>query len=76
MAERTHDERVHEILYSCDDRQELAERIVKLEEFAADTCNLAEGFYNLGGTGKDLKDMWAEAKELGLVEVADESHKN
>lgn len=31
MSAMTRDERVHELLYSCEDREELAERIAQLE---------------------------------------------
>lgn len=72
MAEsKEHGKRVHDIVYSCDDRQDLAERIVALEDFAAETCQLARDFYDCGGTIEDLMAMVAEAKELGLPEVAE-----
>ena len=32
----THEERVHELMYSCDSRTELCERIAALEELARD----------------------------------------
>lgn len=36
----THDERVHELLYSTEDRAELCERMVKLEELVRDMWHL------------------------------------
>ena len=38
----TRAERTHEILYSCDSREELASRIAELEEFAQDLYEFAE----------------------------------
>ena len=34
--------RIHDITYSCDDRAELAERIVRLEELATDMYHLMD----------------------------------
>ena len=38
----TTDERIHEILYSTDSREELASRIAELEEFVQDLYEFAE----------------------------------
>lgn len=38
----TRAERTHEILYSCDSREELASQIAQLEEFARDLYEFAE----------------------------------
>lgn len=61
----TTDERIHEILYSTDSREELASRIAELEEFAQDMFDFAELYDEEKGP-----DQWCEiterAEKLGI----------
>ena len=54
----TTNERIHEILYSTDSREELAERIAELEEFARDLYEFAELYDEEKGP-----DQWCEIME-------------
>lgn len=58
--------RIHDIVYSCDSRSELAERIVKLEELVADytnvPCRCSYCIYVDGGNCS----LCARAFELGI----------
>ena len=54
----TRAERTHEILYSCDSREELASRIAELEEFAQDLYEFAELYDEEKGPRQ-----WCEIRE-------------
>lgn len=67
----THEERVHEILYSCDDREEIAERIASLEELAR---TLYADLSGLRQVVSDSVDPWAWAEHYrGRVDEAAEA---
>ena len=54
----TTDERIHEILYSTDSREELAVRIAELEEFAQDLYKFADLYDEEKGPNQ-----WCEIRE-------------
>ena len=64
----THKERVHELLYSCDSRTELCERIATLEDLAVEMYAVAKAYYLSTGTADDLRDLHQWMKELGIKE--------
>lgn len=41
---KSHDERMHELLYSCDGRVEICERIIKLEKLVIDSLAVILGW--------------------------------
>lgn len=63
MTDEERKDRIHEILYSTDSREELAERIVKLEELAEDACKVLRNRYKKWFDGT----VFAERmRELGI----------
>ena len=61
----TTDERIHEILYSTDSREELASRIVKLEEFVQDLYEFAE-LYDEEKGPSEWCEIMERAEKLGI----------
>ena len=61
----TTDERIHEILYSTDSREELASRSAELEEFAQDLYEFAE-LYDEEKGPSEWCEITERAEKLGI----------
>lgn len=67
------EERVHELLYSCDSRTELCEMIAKLEDENAKLCKQVELLQKLSG---DLYEMaWPEYPSAFEKAFVDRMHR-
>lgn len=69
MTDERRAERVHGIVYSCDGREELADRMVDLEELVSDLAGALADVVAGGGATPALADLEARVRRLG-IEVA------
>lgn len=77
MSKDSKEKRVHDLLYSCADREEICRRVVDLEDLVTKSYKVLErahwqpsGFLTHGGIkSADMASIYEDMRRLGLLEI-------